>query len=214
MRATRVIGCTIAALAIAGMASAATIRKGSSILAIQLNEGKADLSDGNIFAFANTEMGVQAQFWHFMTDEYAFNVSAGIGYYREAQKGDPSVLNPITGEPDFRDDIYTQDSWQFRVGGDRWGRINDRFHVFAGPGIQVWGGKFKVERSSGDFESPSTTRYGLSGRLGVLLHLGESFGMVGQLGHYWAYATVKNGPATLKWTPSGRDGALGVTFHF
>jgi hypothetical protein len=206
MKATKVIGCTIAALAIAGMATAATIEKGSSILAIQLTEGRADLIEGNIVSFANSEVGVQGQFWHFMTDEYAFNFSAGIGYYREARKADPNFVGDNV--------TYTQNSWQFRVGGDRVGRINDRFHVFAGPGIQVWGGKWKEERPTGEFESPSALRYALSGRLGALLQLGQSFGMVAQVGHYWGYATAEDGEATDKWTPSGQEGALGVTFHF
>ena len=193
-------------LALPGIASAG-MEKGASIFAVQLSRGVADITGdvgGNLIASSRPEMGVQGQYWYFLADEYGLNLSAGIGYFKESETADPNNIFAT----DYKE---TVSSWQVRVGGDRFAKLTDKLQVFAGPGIQVWGGKRKIE---GATEDPSTTRIGLSGRIGAQIMLGKSVGLIGHLGQYWGYASADQDGAKTKWLPSGSEGAMGFGFAF
>jgi len=201
-----------------GVASAAGFEKGSSLFAVQLSEGVADLVDPAgagtyITAYDHSELGVQAQYWYFLKDEYALNLSGGIGWFSEInQPGDDAA----PGATDFK---YSQTSWQVRVGGDRVAKINDRFHVFAGPGIQLWSGKAKFDGGSNPdytpaLETKNIMRWALEGRIGVHIAWSERVGLFGQLGHYIGYASVTDKGSKATWWPSGHDGAIGFALAF
>jgi hypothetical protein len=210
MSVRRVALLVLAVLAVAGPASAASIDKGASLLAIQLSRGVADLTGdagGFLLPFSKAEAGVQGQYWYFLADGYGANVSAGIGYYKESDTADPS-------DPFASDFKQTVTSWQVRVGGDRFAQLGDKLQVFAGPGIQFWGGKLKAEDLSGEAESPSTTRIALTGRIGAHIVVGQNFGIIGHVGQYWGYATAEDGAMKTKWLPSGSEGAMGFSFGF
>jgi hypothetical protein len=200
-------------LMLAAGRSAAEMTKGSSILAIQLvsSEGDFGVADGTGFLVAtrHSEMGVEAQYWHLWSSDYAITAAAGLGFSRESESPGQGAL---PGDESYRD-FYK--SWRLRVGGDRVGKISDTFHVFAGPGIQVWGGRVEYRRANTvAYETPTTLRYGIDGRIGMIIHWGQNFGMVGQLGHYWAYAHARQSGSETKWLPSGPDGAMGFFFGF
>jgi hypothetical protein len=200
----------LALFALPGLASAATLQKGSSMLAIQLSRGVADLTGdvgGVLITSSRPELGVQGQYWIFLADEYGANITAGIGYFKESETADPAVLSA-------GDYTETMNSWQVRIGGDRFAKVTDKLQIFAGPGIQMWSGKRTIKVSSGDFEDPSTMRWALSGRIGANIAIGENFGLIGHIGQYWAYATAEEGGATTKWLPSGSEGAMGFAFGF
>ena len=200
----------LALIGVPGASSAASLQKGSSMLAIQLSRGVADLSgnvSGNLIASSRPELGIQGQYWLFLADEYAFNVTAGIGYFKESETADPAFL----GAEDYEE---TMNAWQVRIGGDRFAKVSDKLQIFAGPGIQMWSGKRTIKVSAGEFEDPSTTRWALNGRIGANIQIGENFGLVGHIGQYWAYATAEDGGAKTKWTPSGSEGAMGFAFGF
>jgi len=210
MRIARVWLLGLAVLVLPSLASAASLQKGASLLAIQLSRGVADLTGdagGILITFSRPEVGIQGQYWYFMADEYAVNVAGGIGYFKESDTADPAV-------PLATDFTQTVTSWQFRLGGDRFAKVSEKLQVFAGPGIQIWGGKYKAEDPSGEAEGPSTTRYALSGRIGAHILLGENFGLMGHIGQYWGYATASEGGAETKWLPSGSEGAMGFSFGF
>src|SRR5690348_3575391 len=92
MRRIRFAGLAALLLLPAVHAMAAPIDKGSSILAIQLNEGRVDLSEpiggGYLTSFtaAPPEVGLQLQYWHFMREDYAFTLSGGIGTFSETDQ--------------------------------------------------------------------------------------------------------------------------------
>ena len=210
MRLVRIAGAAALLLTIAGLSSAAPIQKGSSILAIQVTEGNVSLSEpsGNYltsFPSAPNEIGLQAQWWKFLREEYAVNVSGGIGMYSEKDESS----DPL--DPEVK---YTQSSWQVRVGGDRVAHVNDRFHIFFGPGIQFWTGKWKLESGGSEFEAEATKRLALNGRIAVHLKCGESFGLFGQIGHYFGYAWAADGDAKTHWWATGHDGAGGLAFNW
>jgi hypothetical protein len=210
MRVARVWLLGLAVLMVPALASAASLQKGASLLAIQVSRGVADLTGdagGILITFTRPEVGVEGQYWYFMADEYAVNVAGGIGYFKESDTADPAVV----GATDF---TTTVSSWQFRIGGDRWAKLTDKLQVFAGPGIQIWGGKAKAEDPTSEVEGPSTTRYALSGRMGAQIMMGQNFGLIGHLGQYWGYATADEGGAKTKWLPSGSEGAMGFSFGF
>ena len=196
----------LALFALPELASATSLQKGTSMLAIQLSRGVADVTgdfNGRLEVVSRPELGVQGSYWIFLANEYAVNVTAGIGYFKESDTADPAG-----GQSDFKE---TVNSWQVRLGGDRFAKVTDKLQIFAGPGLQVWGGHATVE---GNPEDPSTMRIGISGRIGVNIAIGENFGLVGHVGQYWAYATASRGAAETKWTPSGSEGAMGFSFGF
>jgi hypothetical protein len=202
---------------VAGLASAAGFEKGSNLFAVQLTEGVADLVQpvngaGYVTAWAHSELGGQVQFWHFFSEEYALTVAGGIGYFGETDK--PGT----TAGTGAKATKYTQNSWQVRLGGDRVAKINDRIHLFVGPGIQVWSGESKfvsgVSRDQ-DWKSKAAMRIAAEGRVGFHLAYNDKVGMTCQLGHYFGYAssTADKG-AKATWWPSGHDGAVGIAFKF
>jgi hypothetical protein len=202
---------------VAGPANAALFQKGQSLFALNLTEGVADLvgpinGAGYLAAYSHSEIGIGAQYWHFMSTDYALNVNGGLGFFGETdQPGVPA--NP--GDQDFK---YTQSSWQLGVGADRFGHLSDRFHVYAGPGLQIWNGKAKFEGGPAPVgpavESQSTTRISLTGRIGVMMMLNENLQLLGQLGHYIGHASADEQGAKATWWPSGNDAACGVVFTF
>ncbi len=216
MRLVRFAGAAALLLVCSGVAGAAPIQKGASILAIQLNEGVADLyfgtGAGYITAFSHSEIGVQAQYWHLMTDDLALALTGGIGWFSE--KDEPGSSSPA-GSTDFK---YTQSSWQVRAGVDHVAHITDKFHLFVGPGIQFWSGKAKTEGGAGPVpagkvESKNVNRIGIEGRIGVHMKMSDNFGGFLQIGHYIAHAGVEDG-GKATWWPSGHDGAGGIAFNF
>ena len=211
MRIVKFLLLGLVALAIAGPASAASIKKGASLLAIELSRGVGDYAGsgggGVLVPFSNSEQGFEGQYWYFMAEGYAVNVAAGVGYFKDTETADPSDPFPLSEK-------ITTSSWQVRIGGDRFAQVSDKLQVFAGPGIQFWGGKYKQEDDLGTAETPSSSRVALSGRIGAHILMGENFGLIGHLGQYWGYANVKEGGAETKWLPSGTEGAMGFAFAF
>ncbi len=207
----------LAAATLATAASAAPIHKGSSILAIQVYEGDADFVNpeafdpGYISAYGHSEIGVQVQYWRLLTNAYGLNFTGGIGFFNETNEPGGNAA-PTAG-----DSKYSQSSWQFRVGGDRVVHINDRFHLFVGPGIQVWSGRAKFEDETppaAEIESENVTRVAISGRIAAHVKMGDSFGLMGQWGHYVGRASAEDAGAKANWWPSGHQGAGGIAFNF
>lgn len=210
MRIARIWLLGLAVLVLPSFASAASLQKGTSLLAIQLSRGVADANvdnGGYILSSTWPEVGVQGQYWYFLADEYGVNVTAGIGYFKESVTADPATIGAT-------DQTYKLSSVQFRVGGDRFAKLTDKLQIFVGPGIQYWSGKLTFEDPSGEAEQPSTTRIALSGRIGANIAIGENFGLMGHIGQYWGYATASEGGAETKWLPSGSEGAMGFLFGF
>jgi hypothetical protein len=100
------------------------------------------------------------------------------------------------------------------VGGDRFAKVTEKLQIFAGPGIEIWSGKYKAKDPSGEAEGPSTSRFALSGRIGAQIMMGQNLGLMGHIGQYWGYASAKEGGAETKWLPSGSEGGMGFTFGF
>ncbi len=217
MKPSRILALSAVALvALMSASTALAAAKGSTVFALQVSNGTADLYDaggishgGNyVSAFDHTEIGAQAQVWHFMADDYAMSLSFGLGMFSETDK---PGNNPDAGAADIK---YTQNSFNVRVGGDRFVKLGERASLYFGPGIEFWNGKAKYEtgEATSSWEGESVTRYSLSGRIGALMQLSNSVSLGCQLGRKVGMASVTDRGAKASWWPSSFDAAGGLVF--
>ena len=207
----------LSALVLLAMTSTTSLA-GDTFFALQFTSGTADLAteasssfSGFAPAYDHSEWGFKGELWNMMSEDYAFNLSAGIGLFNEENKpGD----NSFPGDGVFK---YSQSSWQFRVGGDRVVALGDRSYVFFGPGIEYWSGKAKFEGyfpSLPSYETENASRISLSGRIGAHTMIGESWGLTLQAGHKLGRASYEEAGAKTTWWPSSMDASGGLVFRF
>lgn len=205
-----------ALLLLAFASSALAVGKGANMLALQVTHGTADLYDpsgvssGYISAFDHSEIGVSAEYWTLMTDDYAFTLAAGIGTFSETDK-------PGTGAPAAApDEKYSQSSYSVRVGGDRVVNVGERGVLFFGPGIEYWSGKAKFDDiiAAGSIETESVTRISLSARMGGHMMVSEGWGLTTQIGTRIGYASAEDKGAKATWWPSSTYATAGLVFMF
>ncbi len=195
-------------------APAHALGKGASLFSIQLSNGTADLvepeaGNGFISAYDHSELGAQVEFWHLLSDDYAFTASGGIGFFSET---DEPGTNAPAAAPEAK---YTQSSFSLRVGGDRVVKIGDRAIVYFGPGLQFWSGKAKFEGfAPTDVESETVTRISLSSRIGANMMIGPNWGVGCHLGRLIGRASAEDAGAKASWWPSSLDAAGGIVFQF
>ena len=96
--------------------------------------------------------------------------------------------------------------------------VADYRHVYGGPGIEFWSGKgketYEGANASPDETGPTTTRFGLGGRMGGFLKCSDKVSLVGHIGHTWGYASVSKDGGKTTWWPSSFEGSGGVAFNF
>jgi hypothetical protein len=199
------------ALTLLSPTAALAVGKGSTFFGVQLASGTADLyslnGPGYITAFDHSELSLQAQSWHFLTEDLALAISAGIGGFRETDK-------PGTGAPGgATDSKYTQSSFNVRIGGDHVVKLGERSMLFFGPGIEYWSGKAKFTSgisSTQNWEDQTVSRYSLGGRIGAMMRARGPFSACFQIGHKVGLASATDNGAKATWWPSSFDAAGGV----
>jgi hypothetical protein len=212
----------ISVLGLAAMLAATTAfagNKGANLFAIELGNGTADLyfegtqgTVGNnyISAFDHSEIIAQVQGWHMMTDEYGLTVTAGVGFFNETDK--PRASAPA-GTENFK---YSQSSFNVRVGLDRFFSVGDQVMLYGGPGIEYWSGKSKFDYSANsvypDFDSQNVGRTSLNGRIGTIIHINDTVGFGGHIGHSIGMASATDQGRKATWWPSHLEGAGGLIF--
>jgi len=210
MRTRLALLVTALALAVAGPAAAAG--KGSTLFSIQIGHGQADLaapgSAGYITSFAVSELEPKLELSYLFKDDYAFNVSAGIGMFSETNKPGTAAA---PGDPDQETKVS---SFYVRVGGDRIVSVGERATLYFGPGVEYWSGKYEYTQGSFTEEPDATTRLSLSGRIGGTMMLGESWGFTCNAGHRIGMASAKQDGAEANWTPSSTSASGGLLFVF
>lgn len=184
------------------------------VMGVGLSHSVADLAtydagNGYSSAYDHSELGGRFEYWNFMKPNYALNFNANLGFFSETQK--PGAAAP--GGPEGK---YTQNSWSVRVGGDRvWSPLPNT-KMFVGPGVEYWVGKAKfkdIGGAVGTYETENVVRVSLHGHTGVILMMGDNWGISGQLGHRIGMASYKEAGSKTKWTPSSIDGAFEVVFN-
>ena len=205
---------SLAVLLTAGSAAAAG--KGTSLLSIGLSQGVGDYAgpaDGSAYitAFTASEIGVSGEYWYMFASDYAFAIQGTYGFSSETDK--PGT-NATAGAPEMK---FSTTSFKVRIGGDRVGKIGDRFVWFFGPGLEFWNGKAEFENfgfSTPTIETESTTRFGINGRVGGVMMLSDAVGIQGQVGNTLGYATAEDEGAKATWYPSSFHASWGLRFAF
>lgn len=203
-------------LTVAAMMSLATSAfaqgNGASTFSIQIGTGAADLISpsgaGFVTSFSLNELEPRLEFTHMFRDDYAFNLSAGIGTYSETNKPGDAAL---PGAPEQK---TTVSSYFVRVGGDRVVKVGERATLYFGPGVEYWSGKYKYESGTFSEESESTMRISLAGRIGGTMMLGESWGFTMNGSHRIGVASAEWDGAKANWTPSSTGASGGLLFVF
>ncbi|MEO5988286.1 MAG: hypothetical protein ABIU54_00275 [Candidatus Eisenbacteria bacterium] len=210
MKSLRIVFAVVAMLSVASGAFA--LGKGASTFSIQIGTGAADLvapnGAGYITSFSITELEPRVEFTHMMRDDYAFNLSAGIGTYSETNK--PGT-DAAPGDPEQK---TTVSAFFVRVGGDRVVNIGERTTLYFGPGIEYWSGKYKYEAGTFSEEAEPTMRISLAGRLGGTMMLGESWGFTANASHRIGIASADWDGAKANWTASSTGASGGLLFVF
>lgn len=201
-----VVLCALAA----SSAQAVGLDKGSSILAFQLTNGIADLEQmgppGYVSGTQVGDVGVQAEFSHFVKSDYAFTLAAGTTLSKM------TLSSSTAGAPDLSQKIT---GFHVRVGGDYAAHLTDRLHLFAGPGLEWKSSKGKQENGTTTVEGNGSTRIGASGRISMHMRLSSHVGIKGDVGRHFGYASVTNDAgAKASWWSGGNFGSGGLAFDF
>lgn len=216
----------LAGLLLMAIAPAAwALGKGGSMFAIELTHGVASIADssqgrinatgatGFISSYDHSELGVQGQYWYMMTGDYAVTVSAGMGFFTEIDKQGSKGIP--AGAADMK---FSLSSFNIRVGGDRVAKVGDRALMYGGPGLEFWSGRAKFENfpSLGPraYEGESTTRIGISARIGAIMVINDSFGLSTHVGGRYGYASVEEQGAKSTWWPSSVEAGAGLVYMF
>jgi hypothetical protein len=192
----------LVALTVASPAFAAG--QGSSMLAIGVGQAEANIL--GVIGLGLDETNVGAQYWYMFSDDYAFTFGGSIGFGSIKQEDS----GPTPG--DFE---YALSGYRFRVGGDRVGQVGDRFTIYLGPGIEYQSAKItQKETGSPDIESESATTFGINGRIGGVMKLSESVGIVGEISNSLGFASYEEGDFKYTWMPNSVNAFWGLNFTF
>jgi hypothetical protein len=207
-----------AALLLASTVTVAAAQSGpaANFLSIQLTNGTADIATelssgflGFAPAYDHTEWGFKLEYQRMMGPEYAFNLSGGLGYFGEEDK---PGNNAAPGDGTQK---YNQQSYNFRIGGDRLLGVGEKTYIFFGPGFEFWSGKAKFEDETppgASYETESVSRISLGARLGGHMMVGPTWGVTAQVGTKIGRATYSEAGAETTWWPSSMEGAVGLVF--
>jgi len=193
--------------------------KGTSMLAVELGQSTVTVSEtvdptvtpGYISLNQGPEINFGAEFFHFLSDDFALCFSGGIGTgsYKEEPNDATDPVNKITTS-----------SFRGRVGVDRVGSVGDRFTVFGGPGLEFVSAKAKFKQTPStpaiEDESSRSKFFGISGRIGLMMKLGERASIVGRFGNSLGMVSSKaeRGNAKSSALTNSFDAAWGLAFSF
>ena len=191
--------------------------KGSSMLSLGLGQASVPVSDvfsvggGNVVPTSEPALNAGAEYWYLFSDDYAMAISGKFAFgnqkWEPADSNDPEAKKKLSG-------------FSVRVGGDRVGKVGDRFMVYMGPGLEYASNKSTLEvTGSPDVETDNTTFIGVNGRIGGIMMLSDGLGISGEISHSFGMASgedAKNPAGTAKttWTASDFSAFWGLTFAF
>lgn len=154
-----------------------------------------------------SEIGGGAEYNMAMAEDYQMALS--FDFRAGNFKAEPTSTAPA-GTPDEK---ITSSAWKVRLGGDRTGKIGDRFSWFMGPGLEYGSGKAKDEAAT-TVEGEPTNSFGISGRVGGVMMINPQVGIRGQIGDTFGMASVKDGGGKDTWWYSSFESAWGIQFAF
>jgi hypothetical protein len=180
-------------------------------LAIYISHGDNEYADkvaGQAYIpgpFSAPELGIGAEFDKKMAADY--QLAIGFDWRWGSLKAEPTSNAPA-GAPDAK---LTSSSWKIRVGGDRTGEIGNRFHWFLGPGVEYWSGHSKFEQTT-SATGENTNKWGINGRIGGVMMLSPTMGILGKVGDSFGWASVSDTGGKDTWYYSNFEAAWGLQF--
>lgn len=211
---------SVAVLAVAASAAVASAAGGKEMtFSIGLSHGSGEYSQPAKFTGADyidllevPEIGGNAEFGMAMSDDYSMVLS---GDFRFGSLKQEPTTNAASGSPTLK---ATSTAYKVRLGGDRTGKIGDRFHWFMGPGLEYASGKAKFEdyapSPDNDVKGEPTNKFGINGRIGGVMMLSPQVGIKGQIGDTFGMASVKDTGGKTTMYYSSFESAWGVQFTF
>lgn len=186
-------------------ASARKLVPGSASLWAGLHGNETQLvgpSTGFGSEFHGSELGLHLAFSRAMCEDWTAVISGGFDV-------GSSQFRPTAG-PTVR---YSSNSWNFRIGLDRYAYINEQVALYAGPGIVYWRGNAEVDGTGDpDFDSkwPTVRTVGLNGRIGMKAHFAPHYALFGHIGQVIASNAAKNGDGRNTWWTNHNEGSVGL----
>lgn len=198
----------VLAMAAAFPAPAAALEAGSRMLSLAAVVGPGDFAvpeGAYLLPLSATQVGLAAEGWLFFTDGVGLAVSGAYHRNREVEEA--------PGAPDRG---RTLEAWSARLGLDRFVELEDGVFLFMGPGIEVWRGRavFRESLGPGEAVGPRAWRVSGSGRIGGLLVLSDSVGLLGHVGARLGPAWAGEGEVVSRWYAGGLEGGAGVVIAF
>ena len=198
----------LAALALSilpALASAERLAAGKSVIWAGLNGNRADLvgprfTPGAIFETG--ELGLHLAYSYFLSDAWSVVASGGFDV-------GSSQFKPASG-PTYRESM---NSWNLRLGFDRYAFINDDVALYAGPGFLFWRGHGEGDGSGDpivDQAWPTVRQLALNGRLGMYACFAPHYALFGHIGQVIGANSMKNGNGRITWWTGHHEGSVGL----
>ena len=192
---------------------------GKVIVTVQLAAEQVRVADTTSILpsvhFPYHQNGVDLGISYGINNYWAVSLSGNIGFSSHKRTVD-------TSPNDYVENVKTS-SWGIRGGLDAYFQVSDKFVIFAGPGVRYFRSKVKLDventdGTTGGWDNPWFSSLSLSGRLGGMINLAESFGIYGSFGQQYSYSwfDVNSGGQDQKWKlwHSAWDARMGVAVYF
>ena len=192
-------------LGVAPSAQAARLTKGKHMIWAGLNGNRAQLlqpvfSSSSVFEAG--EFGLHLAYSYFLTD--AWTVVASGGFDASSLQ-----LKPPSGPTRRR----SSNSWNMRLGFDRYAFINDDVALYAGPGFLFWRGKAEGDGYPDllfNQDWPTVRQLAFNGRIGMYARFASHYGLFGHIGQVIGSNSSEPGGARITWWTSHHEGTVGV----
>lgn len=104
-------------------------------------------------------------------------------------------------------------SWNVRIGFDRYAFIDDHVAIYAGPGLIYWRGNAEVDGTSSalDGEWPTVRQIGFNGRIGMKAYFNPHYALFGHIGQVIASNSAENGDGRSTWWSNHNEGTVGIS---
>jgi hypothetical protein len=192
-------GCLV--LGAAGPAHAQKLTTGKTVLWVGLNGNRSHLmepSGANPF-FEAGEYGLHLAGSYFLTDAWAAVVSGGFDVGSRQVELSSGIVKT------------TSNSWNLRLGFDRYAFIDDKVALYAGPGLMFWRGNAEGDGYSDpllDREWPTVGMVAFNGRLGMYARFAPHYALFGHIGQVIGVASEDSGENRV-WS-SHHEGSVGL----
>ena len=157
--------------------------------------------------FETGEVGLHLAYSYFLSDAWAIALSGGFDVGRV-------TFQPKSGH----EETFSSNSWNARLGFDRYAFITDGVALYAGPGLLFWTGSAQYEGRLGspniNFEWPQVKQIGVNGRIGMYARFAPHYGLFGHISQVIAHNKADDYAGESTWWSSHHEGSVGVAVDF